>query len=390
MMRFSLLVLALLSVGALTLPASGKDHFLVVAGGQNAANNQVSLEKNVLFFRKVLEDAAVPGADLTEYFSSGNADFRTVQFAAKDYDVPAANRYMARLFGSTYYLNLQYRKHTLGEVDGITSPANLNQWFDDHKDSLAPGDRVILYVTAHGGKSSDKKKPENTRIHLWNRQTIDVRSLQANVKKLADDVEIVMVMAQCFSGGFAHALFNETDPKAGTFDHPVCGFFATVSARESAGCTPDINEENYDEFTSHFWAAIRGETRMGKPVTDCDLDGNGRISFDEAYAYTILTSKNIDIPMKTSGAFLRARSRYQKGKAGEKAEAKLLAQHHSYAETLALAEPVERAILEGLSEQFGLSGDARYAAVEKAAAEIEKKRADLLKQYNDKKRVASG
>ncbi|NNE92190.1 MAG: hypothetical protein HKN23_11130, partial [Verrucomicrobiales bacterium] len=48
------------------------------------------------------------------------------------------------------------------------------------------------------------------------------------------------------------------------------------------------------------------------------------------------------------------------------------------------------AILEGLSEQFGLSGDARYEAVEKAAAAIEKKRADLLKQYNDKKRISSG
>lgn len=382
------LCLALQLLGGLALSVSAKDHYLVVAGGSAAAKNQVSLEKNVLFFRKVLEDTA-PGADLTEYFSSGNADIQSVQFESADGDeVPAANRYMARLFGSTRYLNLRYRRHTLGDVDGITSSANLNRWFDDHEEILESGDRLILYVTAHGGKSADKKKPENTRIHLWNRQTIDVLALQANLKKLPDDVAVVLVMAQCFSGGFAHAIFNDTDPDSGVFDQPVCGFFATVSSRESAGCTADINEENYDEFSSHFWAAIRGETRMGKSVGNCDVDGNGRISFDEAYAYTILTSRNIDIPMKTSGAFLRERSRYRKDNG--KKDAQLLKQQTSYSKTLELAEPVERAILEGLSGQLGLSGDSRYAAVVKKSAEIEKKRADLLKQYNDKKRISGG
>ncbi len=383
--------LALQWPGALSTTANAKDHFLVVAGGQEAARNQVSLEKNVLFFRKVLEETAAPGADVTEYFSSGNADIRSVQFeSADDDDVPAANGYMARLFGSTRYLNLHYRRHTLGEVDGITSTTNLNGWFDDHKESLKPGDRLIIYVTAHGGKSGDKSKPENTRIFLWNRQSIDVLGLQANLKKLPDDVAVVMVMAQCYSGGFAHAIFNDTSSEAGTFDQQVvCGFFATVSSRESAGCTPDINEENYDEFTSHFWAAIRGQTRMGKPVLNCDIDGNGRVSFDEAYAYTILTSQNIDIPMKTSGAFLRERSRFQDDDEKKK-DTQLLKRHTPYAKTLELAGPVERAILEGLSEQLGLMGDSRYAAVEKRAAEIENQRADLLKQFNDKKRISDG
>ena len=359
----------------------------MVAGGQEAARNQVSLEKNVLFFRKVLNERA-PDASLTEWFSSGNEDIRSVQYEAAGSEVPPANRHMARLFGSTRYLDLQYRRHTLGEIDGSTSTANLNKWFDGHRDELKPGDRLILYVTAHGGRSTDKQKPENTRIHLWKRQTIDVLGLQANLNKLPDEVTVVLVMAQCYSGGFAHAIFNDTDSESEEFDHPVCGFFATVSSRESAGCTADINEENYDEFSSHFWAAVRGETRMGQPVENCDLDGDGRISFDEAYAHTILTSRNIDIPMKTSGAFLRARSRYRREE--EKSDAKLLSQHTPYARVVGLARPVERAILEGLSERLGLSGESRYASAEEKAAEIEKKRADLLKQLNDKKRISDG
>jgi hypothetical protein len=378
-----------LSLSAPLTPAtSGKDHFLVVAGGHEAAKNQVSLEKNVLFFRKVLQKTA-PDAELTEYFSSGNTDIRSVQFESANGDVPPANRYMAQLFASTRYLNLQYRRHTLGEVDGITSPANLNRWFDGHKGKLESGDRLILYVTAHGGRSADKKKPENTRIHLWQRQTFDVLGLQANLKKLPDDVAVILVMAQCYSGGFSHAIFNETNPDSGEFDQPVCGFFATVSSRESAGCTADINEENYDEFSSHFWAAIRGETRMGKRVGKRDFDGNGEISFNEAYAYTILTSKNIDIPMKTSGAFLRERSRFRDEKEKEK-DAQLLTKHTPYSKTIQLADPVEQAILEGLSKQLGLSGDSRYAIAEKNAAEIEKKRADLLSHFNDKKKISDG
>ena len=382
-----ILGLALCGSTSLTSPANGEDFFVVIAGGQEAAKNQVSLEKNVLFFRKVLEETA-PGAELTEYFSSGNADIRSVQFESPEIDVPPANRYMARLFGSTRYLNLQYRKHSLGQVDGITSTINLNRWFEDHQISLQTGDRLIIYATAHGGRSGDKKKPENTRIHLWNRQTIDVLGLQANLKKLPDGVAVVLVMAQCYSGGFSHAMFHDTAADAEVFDRPICGFFATVSSRESAGCTADINEENYDEFSSHFWAAIRGETRMGKPVKYRDCDGDGEISFDEAYAYTVLTSKNIDIPMKTSGAFLRARSRYRDGE--DNKTPKLLQQNTAFTETLKLAQPVERAILEGLSEQLGLDGESRYATAEKRAADIDKKRADLLKEFNDKKKISDG
>lgn len=376
-------LLGLLSV----MPADGRDHYLVLAGGQSAANNQISLEKNVLFFRKVLEETA-PAASLTEYFSSGNEDIRSVQFESADAKVPPANEYMARLFGSTDYLKLQYRQHQLGEVAGATSSANLNRWFDEHGKKLKSGDRLIIYATAHGGKSGDKKKPSNTTIRLWNRQTVDVRGLQGNLKKLPDDVTVILVMAQCFSGGFAHAIFNDTDSDSGDFDLPVCGFFATVNSRESAGCTPDINEEAYDEFSSHFWAAMRGKDRLGKPIGNADYDSNGQVSFDEAYAYTVLTSRNIDLPMKTSGAFLRARSHFRDAEGVDNDQ--LLKQHTPYSKALELAGPVERKLLEALSERLELKGESRYAAAVKKADEIEKNRADLKKQYDAKKRTSEG
>ena len=380
------LILILLGLFSLNT-VEAEDHFLVIAGGQAAANNQVSLEKNVLFFRKVLKDVA-PAADMAEYFSSGNEEIPSVQFESEDSTVPAANIYMARLFGTTDYLKLQYRHHELGEVDGVSSPALVNRWFDEKSKQLKSGDRVVVYVTAHGGRSRDKSKPHNPRILMWKRQVLDVRGLQSNLKKLPQGVTVVLVMAQCYSGGFAHSIFNETDPESGDFETPVCGFFATVHSRESAGCTPDINEENYDEFTSHFWAAIRGETRMGKPVEGADYDANGKVSFEEAWAYTILTSRNIDLPMKTSGAFLRARSHF-KGDDGVK-NTKILERETPYSKVLELAGPVDKKILEGLSEHLGLTGEARYAAAEKVAEGIEAKRAELKRQLDEKKRISDG
>ena len=57
-----------------------------------------------------------------------------------------------------------------------------------------------------------------------------------------------------------------------------CGFFATVHDRKAAGCTADIDEANYQEYSTYFFAALRGKTRTGTPITPPDYDGDGRVS----------------------------------------------------------------------------------------------------------------
>ena len=116
---------------------------------------------------------------------------------------------------------------------------------------------------------------------------------------------------------------------------------------------PDVNEANYDEFSSHFWAALRGKTRMEEGVGRCDYDGDGKISFEEAHAYAILTSRNIDVPIKTSGAFLRVHSLLRSKKSDDD---ELLGLETPYSIILERASKVDRAVLEGLSERFNLKG----------------------------------
>ena len=52
-------------------------------------------------------------------------------------------------------------------------------------------------------------------------------------------------------------------------------FFATKHDRVAAGCTPDIREENYQEYSTRFWEDY-GESRIGKQIKRPDYDGDGK------------------------------------------------------------------------------------------------------------------
>ena len=77
------------------------------------------------------------------------------------------------------------------------------------------------------------------------------------------DVNVVLVMVQCHSGGFAHTIFEQANASQALALHARCGFFSQVHDRAAAGCTPDVDEADYQEYSSFFWAALAGRTRAG-------------------------------------------------------------------------------------------------------------------------------
>ena len=109
----------------------------------------------------------------------------------------------------------------------------------------------------------------------------------------------------------ARFVYNEGNPDRGLSKQARCGFFATVHDRPAAGCTPDIDETTYVEYSTYFWEAIAGHNRVNQPIEPPDYNEDGKISFDEAHAYTILHSDTIDLPINTSGEFLGIESRFQ-------------------------------------------------------------------------------
>ena len=350
-----------------TPPAvSARDFFLTIGGGYAPSANQASLANNVLFLRQVLREQQLDHLSHHVYFADGNEPGRDLQVVDRS-SLPKANQLMAEFFGSDKGLGITYRNHHVPNVRGGNSPKHIRRWFDEVGSEMASGDRLLLYVTAHGRKSKQRNDPHNTTIATWDNTDISMRELVGLLDQLPAGVDVIAVMVQCHSGGFARFMFNGGDPTAGLSDQRRIGFFATVHDRPAAGCTPEINEANYTEYSSYFWAALAGRDRAGNPIASADYNGDGAVSFNEAHAYTVLTADTIDLPITTSEEFLRSHSKFgAKSSNGE--DVSLLTNQESYGLLMKYASPSQQVILEGLSEQIELTGDDRVAAARQSLA----------------------
>ena len=390
---------------------------LIAGGGYSPSGNQISLESNVKYFRRVMGMLGLENADTRTLFADGRDKGRDLQYADPAFRIPEMNRILAELVGSTRGLGHQYRSNELN-ADGPSLLAEFDKWFDATAKNA--GKKALIYFTGHGGKG-DKKTPDNTTAHLWNGQKVKVRDFVKPLDKLPKNMPVTLVMVQCYSGGYANVIFKDGDPKKGMSDHARAGFFATVQDRVAAGCTPDIQEKNYKEYSTSFWEALCGESRIGDPVEKPDFDKDGSTSYAEAHAHVILTSDTIDIPIKTSGAFLRRFSKSAqpkpekpqkksdsngtvtkaceeevKSEEGEKQKEETEAKKEDEKESkedwltvesrfdkiLEVASPNDRAVLEGLSKQLGLKGENRA----KSARDLTKKLEDGRKAFAEKKK----
>lgn len=371
---FNKIVVAIFLFVFLPEVQSSQDHFLVIGGGYSPSGNQVSLEKNVIFFRKLLSEKYSTEKDHDLYFADGTYKGNDIQYMVPMDEIPKSNFYMALLFGTPSKLNLKYRNSKLDKVDGVFNNPSLDKWFENAKSKIQDKDRLFIYVTAHGGKSSDKDNKYNTKLYLWGGQYITAEKLASHIEKLPPKVDVVMVMVQCFSGGFSHLIFDKAQESNKSVKRNICGFFSTVHTRVAAGCTPDINEENYDEYSSHFWAAIRGKNRLDHDVPPSDINGDGEISFSEAHAYTLIHSNNIDIPVKTTDAWLRKYS-----KSIDKKTA-LYSDQSPYYTLLEVSGINELAVLDSLSHQLNIQGLDKLDAAKKESEKIQKERKKLAEE----------
>jgi hypothetical protein len=291
-------------IGSLLIEQEKEHPFnlLVFGGGYSPSGNQVSLESNVKYFRRVRSSMGLGKAAMETHFADGKSKDRDLQFFDPSFRVPEINQIMGELLGSTRGIANQYRDNDL-QADDSSSLAALDKWIST-RTKQGGKQTNLIYFTGHGGKA-DKKTPHNTTAYLWNNTRLKVSDLVKKLNKLPKDQPCVFVMVQCYSGGFANIIFKEGDPKKGLSEYPRAGFFATVKDRVAAGCTPDIREKNYFEYSTRFWEGLCGESRIGKKTKKPDLNKDGRTSLAEAHAYVVLRSDTIDIPIKTSEVFLR-------------------------------------------------------------------------------------
>ncbi len=185
-------------------------HFLIVGGGPNVFSNQVFFEKNVAFFRATLEKLGLSDAPQTLFFDAGmdHGATRDISFVDPADAPPRVNSLLNQILDDKGEVDVNYRAHDVPHVNGPATKKQLTDWFTQTGANLKTGDKLFIYITGHGGGSSNATEPFKSNISLWNNDLISVRELRKLLDKVPVDVPVMMVMVQCYSGGFADLMFN--------------------------------------------------------------------------------------------------------------------------------------------------------------------------------------
>ncbi|HEU4405247.1 MAG TPA: hypothetical protein VFS43_08150 [Polyangiaceae bacterium] len=289
---------------------------LLLSGGGDLSDNAVAHERNVSFAGRTLASLGLAPGHQTLLFADGDDPSPDLS-----YEEPNEERHR-RLYAMGLWLTpeaaartavLRARNHALGParpadsesvfetLDGDAEAAR--RAFGRGGEGGEPRD-LFFYVTDHGVRSRDAT---NNLIVLWGSQHLRVRELGQALDRQPPARRVVTVMAQCFSGSFANLVHEGGDPRRPLAAHDRCGFFAAPPDRPAAGCSPKTDESLYDDYTTRFFSALGGADRAGRPAPAADLDGDGRVSYEEAHLAAIRWEQTMDVPVSSSEELLRRR-----------------------------------------------------------------------------------
>lgn len=344
----SLLVLGIGSViGSAVGAGNPALRVLIVGGGPEPNSNQVAIERNVAYVSRLPR----VGTPLYTLFADGDMAAKTVLYEEEPRLLPTGEQAFALLFesrGDARPTVQRFRAPRLARLDGPAKRTAVTEavaWLGKG----AP-DRALLYFTGHGSQPRNRDL-DNNQFDLWG-EALSVRDLAAHLATLPPRTAVTLVMVQCYAGAFANLIFTGGDPAAGMAEREIAGFFASPRERSAAGCTPELNEANYRDFSSYFFAALTGRDRVGRSVTGADANRDGRVGMDEAFAYTCAHDASIDVPVCTSDVFLR----WALPEISNDAVFAI-----PYSQARGWATPAQGMALDTLSRDLQLSGETRSA-----------------------------
>ncbi len=319
------LLAACLALASHSTALQSPQRVLIVGGGPDLSHNQVAIESNVRYVMRMLP-TNLPTRVL---FADGDPNSKNVLFE----DPPGRS---------------QYRAPQISHIDGPSRLDTVHVELANAGKDASTKSPVFLYFTGHGSPNV-RSDYVNNQFDLWRGEALTVRDLAQSLNAYPKGVPVTLLMVECFSGAFGNELFEDGDPQGQLVDRPICGFFASIAQRPAAGCTPEVNEANYRDFTSYFVAQLTGTDRLGKPASGADYNHDGKVGMNEAFAYALIHDDSIDTPVCTSDVFLRHFVTLQ--------DSEIFGLPYTNVETW--AAPAQRAALQGLSSSLSLAGEDR-------------------------------
>ncbi|MBV9851573.1 MAG: hypothetical protein JO250_18040, partial [Armatimonadetes bacterium] len=159
---------------------------LLVGGGPDPAHNQVAIESNIRYVHHLLPAGAISRI----LFTDGNPRSVNVQYEAAS--------------GHTLY-----RRPRLPALDGPSRLASFDTAF--RAVTAHSSGPLLLYFTGHGGPAANGGY-DNNEYDMWGGDLLTVKRLAAHIDTLPPRTPVVVVMVECFSGGFGNLLFAGGDP----------------------------------------------------------------------------------------------------------------------------------------------------------------------------------
>ncbi|MBW4518985.1 MAG: caspase family protein [Scytolyngbya sp. HA4215-MV1] len=298
-------------------------NFLVIGGGGAPSYNEIAIEKNVLYFQRTLKLLGLNPASASIFFANGNNGQATVRYR----DAQGQE---------------QFKPPEIPNLHGPATRANLQRALQQAVQlSKRP---LFFYFTGHGAEN--ERNHNNNALILWGEDFLSVQQFTQILDRLPPQTPVVTMMAQCYSGSFANFIYQAGNPNRAISLQTRCGFFATVKDLPSIGCTPEVNEADYRDYSSSFFAGLSGRNRIGQPVASADYNHDGRIAYNEAHAFAKVDEQGIDLPISTSESWLRNRlSKADKERYTTQPIANLLQ----------TARPEQRYVVTTLGQKFGFN-----------------------------------
>jgi hypothetical protein len=311
--------------------APQRQHFFVMAGGGSPQSNEIALEKNVFYFQRTLEAMGYRLADASLYFANGNDNQASIRY------IDPSTR------------QERFKVPEIPDLDGASTIENFRQGMQK---VIQQKRATFFYFTGHGAKNDNNV--DNNAMILWNNGRVSVQEFSQSLDRLPQNVPFVAMMAQCYAGSFANMIYEGGNPNHKVALQTRCGFFATVKTQTSVGCTPEVNEADYRDYSSSFFAGLSGITRTGDRATSADYNRDGKVSYAEAHAFAKIDNQSTDLPVSTSEVWLQKQT-------GETQRQAIWNQ--PIADVLKSARPEQSYVVRSLAQQLGLNLQQAYATL---------------------------
>lgn len=158
--------------------------------------------------------------------------------------------------------------------------AGIKSLFEHLKSTLERDSELLVVINDHG------ESKDGEASFVLNDGEVKATELSKWLAELPSR-RVASIFQQCFGGGFVRGALG---------DFRIA--MSASSNQEFSWATADLM---FDEFLYHLTAALGGQTHEGKPVTS-DRNGDGLVSFQEAFAYALAADTTPENPLLESYA----------------------------------------------------------------------------------------